>query len=163
MTKQKIREILSSGGLSLLFTPKRQSTTEGGDASWTGQINAKKPTAACSPAPSPMGDGAGCASDAFKSGYHQAALDIARLGMEGLVLESKLADERMEHQEMQALAGKLAEEYRNRVVSEWRTAGGRFTNRPFDPPTDEQIHLQAPALARYNDAVARHGGGGGAL
>jgi len=65
MRKHKIREILASGGLSLIFTPKRQPTTEGGDASCPtnpeprpSSAQTDDSTQPCSPAPSLMGGGA---------------------------------------------------------------------------------------------------------
>jgi hypothetical protein len=57
MTKQKILEVLTSAGLSLIFTPKRQPT-EGGDAPCQQPRTNAEPKHPCSSAPPPTGDGA---------------------------------------------------------------------------------------------------------
>jgi hypothetical protein len=87
MTKHKIREILASGGLSLIFTPKRQPTED-----W------------------------------------------------------------------QALAGELAgllQEAKGHVLARAGSDTQDGAPYPDERLSDDIVH----ALARYNDAVARHGGG----
>jgi hypothetical protein len=130
MTKQEIREILASGGLSLLFTPKRQPTTEGGDASCPSTTDTTRTRPACSPAPSPTGGGAeDLEARGYDDGYRQGRID-----------ETHAARRR-------ALAGELAREL------EWcRDRFDAILARRVVRDVDEMRHAVDSTLARYHAA-----------
>jgi hypothetical protein len=144
MTKQEIREILASGGLSLLFTPKRQPTTEGGDASCPEQST---PPAACSSAPSPTGGGA-------EEELRKVDTVLGQLSEEDWQTVYAAARRSLKGEQQpdwQALAGELADLLAR--VQPYVQASERSYARWL-------ADASSKAVDRFHEAVAQHSGEG---
>ena len=153
-----------------------QPTTEGGDASWTGQANrsATDPSTACSPAPSPTGGGAITSDEQERRNAWASAAAFSTQADRWQALAGELAEGLVGLAEMideygQDVHGGSEPDESDPICHLWNAAEAiradptkisTYLYAEHGPPDDDKaqqaVIMAGHALARYHEAIAQH-------